>query len=206
MSKQISFNRASFPLALMSLLLAGCSGINAGAFTFRENVAIDEEKLRLDGYYYYPTVEASSFATGGVVHPLLLWADGTAAFFGAGVAKFDEDYDPEDGPLEYGTIEEAHEVFLRRLRSLERDKDSPVEWGAFRIQGDTIRIQVFRPVESRLGGLDVIDYAGVILSDTTFVITTPGYPESGWQETFRFHPLEEKPPSTNWTQTHPDLQ
>jgi hypothetical protein len=205
-------------LGTLGLLCAGC-GINAGAFTFRDDVTIDENKLRLDGYYYSVDVDPSPpVFTGTTIDPILLWSDGTAAFFG-GTGEIVEGRMEEVGPVRFGTLEQAHAEFISTLAAL----DIPAEekpnwfysreqgggqpdWGAFRIRGDTISIQVFRPVESRLGGHDVMNYDGVILNDTSFVITTPSYPKSGWQKTFRLYPLEEKPSSMNWTQTHPRLQ
>ena len=199
--------RALFIL-MVSILLSGCLwrvGVNGKHFTQPGGATtVDTTALRLDGYYWRP-VDYPDSSRSAV--PLLLWEDGTAALSYARSGR--------SHPFRL-----PHTEIVNALSGKTGERRSPInlQWGGFRVFGDSISIQVFElngPVRS----WDPFDYSGPILNDTTFVIdrvTRPRQPFafSRKQEAidppwvFRFQPLApgEKPTSDNWTQTHDDLQ
>jgi len=214
--------RRALLLFMISILLPGCLwrvGVNGKHFTQPGGVAtVDSTALRLDGYYWRFRSYSGRGGDGYIV-PLILWTDGTAAHFrqayGAGMS-------PDSARAETDAFRRVHKAFVDNL-TLEIDKrynqsKLTVQWGGFRVFGDSISIQIFElngPVRS----WDPFEYVGPIVNDTTFVIdrvTRPRQPFafSRKQEAidppwvFRFQPLapSEKPTSDNWTQTHDALQ
>ena len=198
--------RALFIL-MVSILLPGCLwrvGVNGKHFTQPGGATtVDTTALRLDGYYWYYRHWPSGGRQG--TGPMILWRDGTAAL----------------SDLVFGlNIQAEREDVIEMLKKKTGERYSPIrlQWGGFRVRGDSISIQILElngPVRS----WDPFDYSGPILNDTTFVIdrvTRPRQPFafSRKQEAidppwvFRFQPLApgEKPTSDNWTQTHDALQ
>lgn len=124
-------------------------------------------------------------------------------------------------PLQFGTLREAREIFENKLDSMVKgdEKMGKYNWGTFRVRKDSISIQVMRPVPGFLFIVPIVpvEYNGIILNDTTFVLKkrisrgNPAGPFEGTRrlnQMYHFCPLGEgeKPPSDNWTQTHPELQ
>lgn len=189
---------------LVALLLTGCIwryGVNGRHFTQPGgNVEIDSTAFRMDGYYavYLPYERE-------YVRPVLFWKDGTVRWTHH-IHAYPED---DDG-------ESAHEQIVDALARKTGARQAAVDWGGFRIYGDSIAIQVMGYFYMRM--YDPFYYDGYILNDTTIVITSREEPASTFgfpreREYFdppkilHFHPLEpgEKPSSDNWTQTHRKL-
>jgi len=169
---------------LVALVLNGCFTIvRDGAYTFREPVQVDTAALRIDGYYYLTTGVGGS-ERGITVLPLVLWSDGTAAkgFVSRKKSKLE--------------------------RTLETYLEENVSWGAYRVHGDTIRIQY---LARAIGGIDintfrVVRTEGRIHGDTLITLhsveVTSG-PKEGTapiREVYNFEPLPAgaKPDSSNW--------
>lgn len=117
----------------------------------------------------------------------------------------------------YGTLEEARHEFESNIDSIVTgDKSRYLHWGRFRVRGDSISMQVMwfdgNVFQKKYRAIEL---SGVILDDTTFVLNRREN-FSGRHEgvhkiddmKYHFCPLEEgeKPPSDNWTQSHPELQ
>jgi hypothetical protein len=185
-------------IAALGLSLAGCSIVEGTLFPLPEAPAREGGPLRLNGYYY--AVEENPEGTGTLIRPILLWSDGTAAYFSAGVAQFAEGDDSDYAPPQYGTEQEAHAVFAERLRDLDRGPSGATDWGAFRVRGDSITVQAVVNFD-RLTPSSVVEYKGIVLSDTSFAL--PTYPSGSTRplefRTYYFQPLSDKPPSSNWT-------
>jgi hypothetical protein len=172
-----------------------------------------EGSLRLDGYYY-EVGDSSRITRGTEIYPMLLWRDGTAAYFTQGYGKVLEN--KKYGPIVQGSLSEARVVFEEKMDSLVTgEKNDPAQWGKFRVNGDSISIQIMVWDGSSLQDVyRAIELNGRILNDTTFVITegesfTGAYKgRNKMNRKYYFYPLDEgeKPPSDNWTQTHPELQ
>jgi len=207
--------RALFIL-MVSILLPGCLwrvGVNGKHFTQPGGATtVDTTKLRLDGYYWRYEYYSDSRR---LVIPMILWKCGTAALSHGGYSTPSRDENSD-----YLLHEETQGRILRALSKKTGERRSPItlQWGGFRVWGDSISIQILElngPVRS----WDPFEYAGPIVNDTTFVIdrvTRPRQPFafSRKQEAidppwvFHFQPLApgEKPTSDNWTQTHDALQ
>jgi hypothetical protein len=204
-------------LVLATLTFSACV-IASRHFTYRESVEISEESLRLDGYYFQKDTRKkgdpdSSFPgyTGTTIRPVVLWRDGTAAFTSAWRGKIlsSEKYEA----TRYGTLREAQKKFESKIDSLISGKKKTSGWGAFRVRDDSISIQVMmeggggRPFQ-----FFPVEHNGVILNDTTFVLTEFVYHVSPYEgthsqsDTFHFKKFEDKPNSSNWTQSHSKLQ
>lgn len=203
--------RLSFLMILV--FTVGCVIVREEGFTYREPVKMEDSPIRLDGYYY-EVGDSSRITRGTAIYPLLLWEDGTAAYFTRGYAKTIKDNAP--GPILQGSLAEARAVFEEKMDRLFTGKKSdPAQWGRFRIQGDSISLQVMVWDGSSLHDVyRTLEMSGKILNDTTFVLRTGrtftgAYSGAGSiNRRYHFCPLEEKgkPPSDNWTQTHPELQ
>lgn len=188
-----------------SVTVMGCAtSANVRApedFKLRDSTGV-ETRLRLDGYYYNVLDRYSRIHTGTAVLTVLLWGDGTFASIGD-IGK--EVVDSNVGPRHYGNLEQALEEVERFLSDPARlnpegDQWRGANWGAFRVEGDSIVTQAFSP---RPGAIpccrhDVYEHSGRVLSDTSFVLD--GF------ATYYFRSFEDKPPSANWTHTHPKLQ
>jgi len=195
-------------IVVLSLLVSGCLwryGVNGKYFTQPGGATtVDTTALRLDGYYWRP-VDYPDSSRSAV--PLLLWEDGTAALFHARSGR--------SHPFRL-----PHTEIVNALSGKTGERRSPInlQWGGFRVFGDSISIQMMERLGYK-GIWDAYEYNGTIRNDTTFVITErirPRQPLANGQVTepldpswvFRFQPLApgEKPTSDNWTQTHDDLQ
>ena len=213
-------SRKRIGLPLLALTLAGCVTVaDTQHFTYRGPAQIPGGTLRLDGYYFQEETRVegeygTAFPghTGTLIRSLVLWEDGTAAYMGVWQGKA-----LPSGEFEtrrYGTLREALEEFEGEADSLlSGERGTRADWGAFRLRGDSISIQVVAWVASALPRLySTVEYNGVVLNDTTFVLTERiGY--AGWYrgtrahaDTLRFRPFAGKPPSANWTRTHPALR
>ena len=200
----------------LSLLVVGCTIIRSEGFTYQESVPVEVDYLRLYGYYY--RVETSSPPDKGKhIYPLSLWKDETAVYSNRGYSKIlSGNYEPGE-PVIYGRLEEARHEFESNIDSIVTgDKSRYLHWGRFRVRGDSISMQamwfdgnVFQKKYR------AIELSGVILDDTTFVLNRrenfSGRHEGAHRiDDMKYHfcPLEEgeKPPSDNWTQSHPELQ
>ncbi|WP_179862078.1 hypothetical protein [Longibacter salinarum] len=193
---------------MLSLLASGCLwrlGVNGKYFTQPGGATtIETTALRLDGYYWRP-VDYPDSSRSAV--PLLLWEDGTAAL---SYARYGRSH----------WFRLPHSQIVNALRGKTGERRSPInlQWGGFRVFGDSISIQVMERLGYK-GIWDAYEYNGRIRDDTTFAITErirPRQPLADGQVTelvdppwvFHFQPLApgEKPMSDNWTQTHEDLQ
>jgi len=175
---------AFLPAIALAVLLQGCFTIvHDRQFTYRDPVDIDSTTIRTDGYYYLTTGSATD-TTDATIRPLILWSDGTAA---------------------RGFMSMPRTEFERTIDTYLRER---VSWGAFRVEGDSIRFQFLGPA---VGGVQVniyrvVEYDGEMLSDTAFVIhsvevtTGPLAGENSITQVFHFEPLppEAKPDSSNW--------
>ena len=200
----------------LSLFVVGCAIIRSEGFKYRESRDVKGEGLRLDGYYYRTRVP--SFVNKGVsIHPLILWRDGTAVYSNQGYSKIlSGNYEPGE-PVIYGRLEEARHEFESNIDSIVTgDKSRYLHWGRFRVRGDSISMQVMwfdgNVFQKKYRAIEL---SGVILDDTTFVLNRrenfSGRHEGAHKiDDMKYHfcPLDEgeKPPSDNWTQSHPELQ
>jgi hypothetical protein len=91
-------------------------------------------------------------------------------------------------------------VLVQELHDIDRGRDGATDWGAFRVQGDSITVQAVVNSD-RLTPSNVFEYKGIVLSDTSFAL--PTYPSGSTRpiefRTYYFQPLSDKPPSSNWT-------
>jgi hypothetical protein len=196
-------------LLVLAAILMGCVIVRSDDFTYHDAQPVRDSPLRLDGYYYRIVERDTTreFFSGPRIYPVLLWKDGTAMVSSRGWSG-----------RRSGTLKEARTRFESSADSvLSRRKRSIFSWGRFRIKGDSISIQTM----NYTSGLSYIiaqmvpaESNGVILNDTTFVLRETkifsGIDEGTYKYETKYHfsPLDdgEKPPSENWTQTHPDLQ
>lgn len=170
--------------ALVGLVLAGCVTVRDRNFTYRDPVQIDTTKLRLDGYYMSPYV--LPYLGDLSARLLMLWEDGTA--------------------VDLQSRKRGKDLvgFEQNVGKIDRSRDNMSEWGAFRIEGDTISMQIVQRFTSGSPWkvYDTIEYRGVIKNDTTFVIKEAFTPGEGWRDmndrTYHFRPLDNKPDSDNW--------
>ncbi|MEP0546087.1 MAG: hypothetical protein ABJF88_04085 [Rhodothermales bacterium] len=191
-------------IAWYTLSIAGCSVLRSEFWDPPESQYVDEGQLKLQGYYAREWISHGA----NVLSTLMLWEDGTAAAFVVGGNPCGRD----EAKHEDHSFQAQHRRFRENLRCItgERNRRNPA-WGVFAVVGDSIEIHVITHLNYGGSGehRPLVD-KGVILSDSTFKITSSILRGSGpprdRDETFQFFPLEEKPPSTNWTQTHPDLQ
>jgi len=215
----------------VAFCVTGCFGLTVHSehFTYREPVQVDEERLKVGGYYWndrnvgiqvYAVADGDGVQTywtewaaqqDSMIQPIVLWENGTAAYFdgySGGTYR-------SGRMVDAGTYEAAHELFQRHLGTVtgERAFQHPM-WGAFRLRGDSISIQVMMALHNP-GGTFSEEYGtalfeGVIESDTSFTITSISIPEVSIRDSldwkYRFRSLEEKPPPSNWTQTNEELQ
>jgi len=207
------YDSSVFVALVMSLLIVGgCVIVRSEGYTYQGSIEVKESSLRLDGYYYEPD-SSSRISKGFAIYPFLLWENGIAAFFTEGYGKTLEEKRFE---TVYGSISEARTVFELRMDSLVTGhRTDPAQWGQFRVNGDSISIQVMVWDGSALHDVyRAIELRGEILNDTTFVLTqtenfTGAYEgKHKMSRKYHFCPLDEgeKPSSDNWTQTHPELQ
>jgi len=168
-------------------------------YKYREAVQIDTTRLRLDGYYASKR-PAMTGTVGSYISPLVLWADGTIAQSNLTYAK---DHGVKDATRYFGTFEEAKSRYETLLA--ERGIGF-ADWGGYRIEGDSLYIQVMS--ESRNFTVHTAEYRGEIVNKTTFVLhrfkvrSKKGYDD--WRyidRRFHFVPLPAgvKPDSMNWT-------
>ena len=200
----------------MVTLFFGCTTVLSRNYTLRDPEPV-EGPLRTDGLYYHPSVESD----GAEIEPAFLWRDGTASMLSSW--SFGGYADDGRERREARTVERALATFVARIeqRGLNGDRGGTTGWGAFRIRGDSITIQVMDDYSFDGGPTySTTKYRGVIVSDTTFTLTSVSYfvPKTFFvpygtrknttslSETYHFHPLDEMPSSENWTQTHPELQ
>ena len=171
-------------VVLAALILSGCFTIvRDRAYTFREPVQVDTAALRIDGYYYLTTGGGDS-ERGISLRPLVLWSDGTSAMGFVSRKK--------------SKLEQTLETYL----------EENVSWGAYRVHGDTIRMQYLAVA---IGGIDlntfrVLRYEGRIRGDTLItlhsveVTSGPNEGTAPIREVYNFEPLPPgaKPDSSNW--------
>lgn len=202
-------------LFLLAAISVGCVIVRSEGFTFRDADPIENSPLRLDGYYY--RISDSSRITRGVsIYPLLLWKDGTAVYSNLAQAKhLQDEYKPGE-PFKYGTLTQAKAVLERKMDSLlTRSMGYFFHWGRFKTSKDSIFIQVMwfdgNALEKKYRTLE---FRGVVPNDTTLILKERTYfngrHEGSHSIDMKYHFGEfdeaEKPPSANWTQTHPELQ
>jgi len=169
---------------LGALVLNGCFTIvRDRAYTFREPVRIDTSVIETNGYFFLQT-EGADGEADAYGHPLILWQDGTLAKGFVNLEKTKFDY------------------------NIEAYIENNVSWGAYRVHGDTIRMQY---LASAIGGIDintyrVVRYEGRIRGDTAISIhsveVTSG-PREGTSSVYRVYHFEPLPPgakpdSSNW--------
>jgi hypothetical protein len=203
---------------ITAIFSLGCTLIRGENFADYDGGEIKRSLLRVDGYYYSVREKGYDFRNGTTILPILLWEDGTTARFFVEQGK---NIQTEKLPLQFGTLREAREIFENKLDSMVKgdEKMGKYNWGTFRVRKDSISIQVMRPVPGFLFIVPIVpvEYNGIILNDTTFVLKkrisrgNPAGPFEGTRrlnQMYHFCPLGEgeKPPSDNWTQTHPELQ
>lgn len=180
-------------------LLGSCASVVGSGYNYRGPGPVDSLTLRLDGTYCEPDTHGTGgYILDGVsVGCLLLWRDGTAAYFVSGIGKVvgTKEINGVERPI-YGTKQQAVEEFRRRVRKMsdtseatapdappwgERDSWS-VAWGFFYVEKgggapDTVTMRVMRNVVS--GGpaeYRAVEYRGVALNDTTLVLTESAVP------------------------------
>jgi len=168
----------------LAVLLQGCfTTVHDRQFMYREPVDIDSTAIRTDGYYYRVAGREAGEQDISIL-PLILWGDGTAAL---------------------GFVTMPKLKFERTIDTYLREK---VSWGAFRVEGDSIRFQFLM---GAIGGVQVntyrvVEYEGRVLGDTSIVISVvratsgPQEGERAINRTYHFEPLPPgaKPDSSNW--------
>ena len=205
-------------LLAVGLVAAGCTGVDGRHYTFRTPAEIDTTRLRLDGYYVtarpwrYSQWSADEqrvvHESGMYLQPLVLWRDGTAALSHLSWSLTDEEIAAGRDPL---LMADSVVVAI----SPEREPYGPTAWGAFRLDGDSLQLQVLvSPVG--LSPMATWAFSGRVLSDTSFVLNdlyVGGRRDTRWgtgtrdnPSVFVFRPFAPLPPRDNWTDTHPKLQ
>lgn len=192
-------------MPLLFALVAGCTalfGIQGELFPLRPPGETNGG-LRTDGYYYYHYEKLPGRWSGDAVNAVVLWDDGTAAFFRLTGETLNEGGFASPS-VEFGTLDQALDRIEQDIEGLEGSSEDVAFWGAYRVQGDSITIQYLEQLAERLGAHTVIEYEGVVLSDTTFKLVTPWAPPGASRSeprnwVYRFRPFPEKPDSENWS-------
>lgn len=185
--------------AMLILSLSSCFGIKGQLFA--EPGDEDPPRLRYDGYYYTTDIGPFQGMLGTVIAAIVLWEDGTAANLSV-VGRLLGGY--HQYPLEYGTLEEAHERAQERIQNF-TGSVGEASWGNFLIEGDTVRIRVLVPSgNSSFYRSTVVEYKGIIISDVSFIIITPWLPPGSHRSvprnwTYHLQPFDSIPQSDNWT-------
>lgn len=197
-------------LPILFVLVASASCVIDRHFRYRKPVKVDAG-LKMSGYYYTIDKSRTPISGGNTINSIVLWRDGTVAFF----SYIGEVAERKTERVGYGDLEAAHEQFQSYLSRLDEKKEyrekggEGPSWGGFRVEGDSISIQVMKRVG--FGGpakYGVVEYRGKMLNDTTFVLTDLINPRRGIEgkvgrkygtgATYHFYRWDEKPDSTNW--------
>jgi len=192
---------------VLTLLQSGCIVVRGEHYAYRSWTTIDESKLRLDGYYWQWRPSRNDSTT---IQPIVLWSNGAAAYYEGYSGALD---DRGNWTTEGGSVEMAHQHFLRELRGVTGEMAGvDPAWGGYRLGDGTITIQVLRPMQEGLQAIiTTFIYEGIILNDTTFTITSLHVPDGSGDRhlinaVYYFRPIVSKPDSRNWTMTHSKLQ
>ena len=136
-------------------------------------------QLRIDGYYYEIGVD-------GYLYPeYFFYSNGSLIYIG--------------GRYSPNTIDTELEYFIKSPNYIDDAKNDKLSGGLFIIDGVSIKFEKWYP--SSGGGLPAYIRSGVILNDTTFLISKSVRSKTGEEkelnETYHFKQFSPKPDSTN---------
>ena len=167
---------------LALLILSACTTVSLKHLTVVKDVHKSSrvELLHLDGYYYQKIDSLSG------IKAIFLYADGTVLSLESFI---------------FGN-EDSLASFITRVNNDARKYGE--DWGYYAIKNDAILIQTVEMLSS--GGVPavvgVLEYEGVIVSDSSFVINRTTIPR--WNKvfneniTYTFKEFSPKPDSANW--------
>jgi len=195
-------------LSIAAFLILGCTRVDGSRYTYRDLVRIEAPPIRLDGFYFR-VQDSSSNGNDVVLQTMLFWEDGTAAFFPGHSVRVEG-----DSLVPFAqTVEEALAGFQESMRRdiIGRERNVSPYWGAFRVYDQTVSVQLMiNYVSGGPARFGAVQYTSIAETDTSihFRSSASGRPLRSFRmdRVLRFHPLDEKPDSRNWTHTHPDLQ
>ena len=198
--------RVGILLFIAAFLVVGCARVDGVRYTYREPVRIEAPPFRLDGFYFR-VQDSSSNDSDVVLKTMLFWEDGTAAFFPGHSVRVEG-----DSLVAFAqTVEEALAGFQECMRRdiIGRERDVSPFWGAYRVYDDTVSVQLMiNYVSGGPARYGAVEDTGIAETDTSirFHSSVWGRGSFSKDHVYRFHPLDQKPDSRNWTHTHPDLQ
>ncbi len=163
--------------AVAILLFGGCDKLFKDDELTMTKTPYTGNELRIDGYYYQ-----MSSVDGSFDDTYFLYRDGIVLSCGG-------------TPLEESPFDFMERLLNGQNVTYQKEKSG---WGVFNIQDSTIAIERWYPLE---GGLPAGLSEGVILNDTTFLITSLTRMKTGEvyerNDLYHFHAFSPKPDSTN---------
>lgn len=167
----------------------------------KKQEVINDNKLKLNGYY---------FNNYEIQHPNYLPVKATYfyIFYSTGIIDRSNissiEYDDQGIELPVdNTYKNVLKNYHKYLEQVPYKPDSYSNWGIYRINGDSIRIQYYVRAMSPWFKYDLTERKGVILNDTTFLLTKYiDYVDEEYtkdtNELYHFRKLDQKPDSTSW--------
>ena len=160
------------------LFMGGCGKWYKDEELVLEKQPYTGNALRLDGYYY------NRLEDGRIWNTFFYYRDGTM-LCGIGSEYTDDDL-------------EKYDIWFTDNEFLDFLKKDKYSWCLYQIHDDSICFEKWMLSD---GGFPVNRFSGIILNDTTFVITKVENPHSGnvyqHNDLYHFHAFSPKPDSTN---------
>lgn len=165
-------------ILIFSLVMIGVVSCTSQKLVLMNNMSNHPTtKIRLDGYY--------------VVYDNVGIKDKNRQFF-----LYENRIVSGGAYIRLDAFDKKSEEFYRYVTPL---KDDRSHWGLFTINQDEIKLEKWEP--SNGGGMKTVISSGVVLNDTTFILTERfnhySHKIDAIQDTFRFHHYYPKPDSTN---------
>lgn len=172
--------RAIIVLLVIFTLSASCQKkkypVDINGLTYRNKLNFNNQ-IKINGLYYGDMI----FSENSIII-IYLFSDGTYCRFST--KNYNNNLN-ENNPVCY---------------SIDKLRDIPYYWGAFIIEGDTLKVQSVNPHRDAFEKFKIEEKWAKIINDTTihfFKYISPKGEESTLDELFYFKKCTEKPDSTN---------
>lgn len=181
---------------LLLLFLNSCRVVDNQSFTYHKLQKLNNlQKMRLNGYYVCTfDLESQPFNVDSEYDRLECYVFYENGFFLNTFESCTSRYDSCD------YISYYVEGF-KRWRDAPALKNNETLWGAYLIDGDTLRLQKFEILKYSIKiKIGIVEKKAIIVNDSTFRMKIPVIGKKKKQKdfTFRFIKILPKPDSTNW--------
>ena len=189
---------------ILMFLLTSCYYIQyKGKFKeFSKNEPYINNKLKLDGYYYYEYMGENIYGDKiPLMHSIILYKDGTIKFCMNFSLNIDKEY-KTNTPFFI-----KHREFIEYINDLISNynpNEYQTGWGHYITKDDSLIFLFYWDGPSDFRDYYLYEGKGIIMNDTTFVLnkidSKGNLYEIGNPRIYKFRKYSPKPDSTNWTQ------